>query len=78
MPRPVVIFAAGSGKKEVRIGGKKVRVGSHSRRPLQTVEPLAAALTLAPVTTHTKGEEQALVADAIGRLGVVISARSET
>ncbi len=72
VPRPEVIFAAGSGKKEVRIGGKKVRVGSRSRRPLQTVAPLAAALTLAPVTTHTKGEEQALVADAIGRLGVVL------
>ena len=35
-------------------------------------QPLAAALTLTPVTTHTKGEEQALVADAIGRLGVVL------
>ena len=47
-------------------------VGSHSRRPLQTVTPLAEALKLAPVTTHTKGEEQALVADALGRPGTVL------
>ena len=70
--RPDVIFAAGAGKKKARIGGKEVEVGSHSRRPLQTVTPLAEALKLAPVTTHTKGEEQALVADALGRPGTVL------
>ena len=51
---------------------RQVEVGSHSRRPLQTVTPLAEALKLAPVTTHTKGEEQALVADALGRAGTVL------
>ena len=70
--RPDVIFAAGAGKKRARIGGKEVEVGSHSRRPLQTVTPLAEALKLAPVTTHTKGEEQALVDDALGRSGTVL------
>ena len=49
-----------------------MEVGSHSRRPLQTVTRLAEALQLTPVTTHTKGEEQALVADAIGRPGTVL------
>ena len=70
--RPDVIFAASAEKKKARIGGKEVEVGSHSRRPLQTVTPLAEALKLAPVTTHTKGEEQALVADALGRPGTVL------
>ena len=72
VPRPAVIFAAGTGQKKVRIEGKEVDVGSHSRRPLQTVAPLAAALNLAPVTTYTKGEERALVADALGRPGTVL------
>ena len=72
MARPDVIFAAGAGKKKARIGDKEVVVGSHSRRPLQTVTPLAEALKLTPVTTHTKGEEQALVDDALGRPGIVL------
>jgi hypothetical protein len=72
VPRPDVIFAAGAGKKTARIGGKAVRVGSHSRRPVQTVTPMAGALGLEPVTVHTKGEEEALVADALGRAGVVL------
>ena len=70
--RPDVIFAASAGKKKARIDGKEVEVGSHSRRPLQTVTRLAEALKLTPVTTHTKGEEQALVADALGRPGTVL------
>lgn len=70
--RPDIIFAAGADKKKVWIGGKHVEVGSHSRRPIQTVTPLAEALKLAPVTTHTKGEEQALVDDALGRSGTVL------
>lgn len=70
--RPDVIFAAGAGKKKATIGGRVVKVGSHSRRPIQTVTPLAAALDLTPVTAYTKGEERALVADALGRAGVVL------
>jgi hypothetical protein len=70
--RPDVIFAAGSRRRVVRIDGKKVKVGSHSRRPQETVAPLAGALGLSPVTIHTKGEEQALVADALSRSGVVL------
>lgn len=56
----------------MRVGDRQVAVGSHSRRPLQTVSPLAAALELTPVTTHSKGEEQALVEDALSRSGVVL------
>jgi hypothetical protein len=70
--RPDHIFAAGIGKKRVKAGGKTVTVGSHSRRPLETVTPMAARLGLAPVTDHTKGEEAALVADALSRPGTVL------
>lgn len=67
-----MIFAAGAEKKKARVGDKEVAVGSHSRRPLQTVSLLAEALELTPVTTHTKGEERALVDDVLGRSGVVL------
>jgi len=70
--RPDVIFAAGAGKKKVRVGDKEVEIGSHSRRPVQTVTPLAETLGLAVVTIYTKGEEPALVADALGRAGTVL------
>ena len=72
LERPAHIFAAGVGKKRVKAGGKAVTVGSHSRRPLQTVTPMAARLGLTPVTDHLKGEEQALVADALSRPGTVL------
>ncbi len=49
-----------------------MEVGSHSRRPIQTVTPLAETLKLALVTTYTKGEESALIADALGRPGNVL------
>ena len=70
--RPGVIFAAGVGKKRAMIDGKLIKVGSRSRRPLQTITPLAAALGLTPVTAHAKGEEVTLVADALRRTGVIL------
>ncbi len=71
--RPAHIFAAGVGKKRVkRADGKTATVGSHSRRPLQTVTELAARLGLAPDTSHTRGEEEALVADALSHDGTVL------
>ena len=72
MARPDVIFAAGAGKRKAMVGGKGVKVGSRSRRPLQTVTMMAAALHLTPVTDHKKGEEHALVADALSRDGCVL------
>jgi len=71
--RPRHIFAAGVGKKRVKgPDGARVTVGSHSRRPLQTVSEMAARLGLAPETAHTRGEEAALVADAVARDGTVL------
>ena len=72
LDRPDFIFAAGTGKKEAIVNGKPVTVGSHSRRPLETVTPMAERLGLAPLTMYGKGEEQALVRDALSRDGVVL------
>ena len=72
LERPGHIFAAGIGKKRVKAGSKTMTVGSHSRRPLETVTPMAARLRLTPVTDHLKGEEQALVKDALSRPGTVL------
>jgi hypothetical protein len=66
--RPDVIFAAGIGKKRVKgADGKTVTVGSHSRRPLQTITAMAERMGLTPVTSRTKGEEAELVEDVLGR-----------
>ena len=72
LERPEFIFAAGAGKKRVVINGRSLTVGSHSRRPLETVTPMAERLGLMPLTIFTKGEEKALVADVISRGGVVL------
>jgi broad specificity phosphatase PhoE len=71
--RPDRIFASAVGRKRVAgPDGRTVTVGSHSRRPLQTVSEMAARLGLVPDTSHHRGEEAALAADAIGREGTVL------
>ncbi len=71
--QPGHIFAAGVGKKRLKDAeGKTVTVGSHSRRPLQTVTEAAARLGLVPDTAHSRGEEAALAADALARDGTVL------
>ncbi len=54
------------------IDGRAVKLGSRSRRPLQTVPPMATAVGLMPVTERTKGAEAALVANVLGRTGAVL------
>jgi hypothetical protein len=70
--KPTVIFAAGVGKKEQTIAGKKVKVGSHSRRPLETITPMAERLDVKPITAFTKGEEALLVKDVLARSGTIL------
>ena len=72
LERPDFIFAAGPGKKKVMMNGKSVTVGSHSRRPLETVTPMAERLALVPLTGFTKGEEPAMIRDALSRDGVIL------
>ena len=45
---------------------------SRTRRPWQTVAPLCRRLAITPVTTYAVGEEDRLVADVLGRAGVVL------
>ena len=70
--KPDFIYAAGIGKKRAEIDGKTVSLGSHSRRPLETITPMALRLGLTPVTAYSKGEEQVLVKDVLARHGTVL------
>ena len=70
--RPDFIFAAGTGKKKARNGSKKVTLGSHSKRPQQTISLMAAKLELTPVIKFSKGEEDALVQDVLDRKGTIL------
>jgi hypothetical protein len=47
---------------------------SKSKRPLQTVTPLAAKLQLTPILQFGKGDEAALAADVLRQTGVVLVA----
>ena len=59
LPSPARIYAAAPGKDKV---APHEKVGSKSRRPLETVTPLAAKLGLTPIETWTKGQETQLAA----------------
>jgi broad specificity phosphatase PhoE len=62
-PRPAVIYAADPNSRN----GKQP-----SRRPFETISPLAARLNLTPVTKHALGGEAALVEEIIGLTGVAL------
>jgi broad specificity phosphatase PhoE len=72
LARPDVLFVSPPEKRSVGTGRDAHEVGSHSRRPLQTVATLARRLGLKPVADHLRGEEPRLVADALGRPGTVL------
>jgi hypothetical protein len=65
LPRPAAIFASAPAKQHDDNGSK-------SRRPLETVSPLAAKLGIAVDTRFSKGDEQALAAEIGGLDGVVL------
>lgn len=58
LPKPDRIYASGSEKEKV---APHVKVGSKSKRPIETVTPLALKLTKAPIETFTTGDEAKLV-----------------
>lgn len=68
IPTPTTIFAAAP---ESRKETKASNDGSKSRRPLQTVSPLARKLKLAPDLRFSKGDEEA-VADAAAKNGGIV------
>jgi hypothetical protein len=61
LARPDLIYAAAPS-----------RGGGHSKRPLQTIAPLAAKLGLAPNLDHAKGDEATLVEDVLARSGNIL------
>jgi hypothetical protein len=54
LPAPDEIYAAASGEMKV---ASHVKVGSKSKRPLETVTPLASKLKKVPIETYTTGDE---------------------
>ena len=62
--RPASIFAANA----------LLSHGPHSKRPAQTVGPLAARLGIDPNLTHSVGDEAALAADVLSAPGPVLIA----
>jgi hypothetical protein len=61
-PAPTAIYAANPNSTS----------GSPSRRPFQTIVPLASRLKLEPVVKYAAGQEPALVAEIVGLAGIVL------
>src|SRR5262245_34550940 len=62
--RPARIYASGVIKKDGS--------GSRSKRPLQTIKPLARRIGVTPIDDFTKGEEAKLAAQLVGLDGVTL------
>jgi broad specificity phosphatase PhoE len=69
LPAPDQIYAAASGKKKV---APRVKVGSKSNRPIETVTPLASKLKKVPTETYTTGDEASLVDEIVKPDGVTL------
>lgn len=62
-PRPAVIYA---------VDPNSPNGNEPSKRPFETINPLAARLKLTPVTKYAQGDEAALVKEVVGLTGVVL------
>src|SRR5271166_753815 len=62
-PRPGAIYAADP---------NATSGADPSRRPFETITPLASRLTLTPITKYALGRESDLVAEIVGLTGVVL------
>ena len=69
LPVPDRIYVSAPGKKKIARG---VKIGSKSKRPLETVTPLAAKLHKAPIETFAKGEEENLAHAVVELDGVTL------
>jgi hypothetical protein len=72
LARPDYVFASGHDSSVMKEGSDRVKTGSHSRRPVETITPLVRRLGLTAVTDHLRGEEAKLVEDAKSRGGTVL------
>jgi hypothetical protein len=70
-PKPDVIYAADPASTPDAAGAEN---GGPSKRPFETVTPLAAKLGLTPVVKWAQGQEAQLVAEAASLSGVVLIA----
>jgi hypothetical protein len=71
LAKPTVIFASNALEAKSAQADPE---GSNSKRPSQTVTPLASWLELTPNLSFGKGDEAALVADVLTQTGVVLIA----
>lgn len=70
---PQAILASGDHRHPAPQGGGEIKQGSRSKRPVETMAPLAAKLLgRKPDTSYWKGEEAALVAAAMASDGAVL------
>jgi hypothetical protein len=70
-PTPTAIYAADPATAP---GAAEVENDGPSKRPYETITPLAAKLALTPVTTWAEGQESQLVSEVTGLSGVVLIA----
>ena len=75
---PTVIYASRptapstAGKPKSRSKTKTNKIGSKSKRPLETITPLADRLGIKPNTSFLAGEEKDMVQSALAEKGVVL------
>jgi broad specificity phosphatase PhoE len=69
LPAPNRIYAAAADKEKV---APHTKVGSKSKRPVETITPLAKKLGQTPVETYTKGQEADLAAAIAALAGVTL------
>jgi hypothetical protein len=70
LDRPVSIYA--SAPRSPGMALEQDGEASKSKRPLQTITPLAQELTIAPVLNFGKGQEAALTKQVLAQTGVIL------
>jgi hypothetical protein len=69
LSKPMAIYASAPAKQRNPDGA---RIGTHSRRPSQTISPLASKLGISPILSFTRGQEAEMVAAAKATRGIVL------
>jgi hypothetical protein len=69
---PTVIYAANPEPKSAAAADDAAKDGSKSKRPLQTITPLADRLGMKPNVSFVKGEEKQMVESVLKERGIVL------